>query len=79
MVNEREYFAPRVKVSFSRSSTKDGGTGSHVEVSEGCEALEARRIYDLAVLLKRMADAELRGPSLEEQLEKSVEREKARL
>ncbi len=79
MVSEHEYSAPLCKVSFRRSSTKDGGAGYDIEVSAGCGIVEANTAYEMAADLKRRADAELRGPSLEEQLEKSVERERARL
>ena len=79
MVSEHEYSAPLCKVHFTRSSTKDGGTGYSVEVSYGCESFEANRVYDLALALKHRADAELRGPSLEEQLEKSVKVQRERV
>ncbi len=81
MVSEHEFAPPLCKVHFTRSSTKDGGTGYSIEVAADCGINEANRIYEIAVHLKRKADAELRGPSLEEQLEKSikVQREKVQL
>lgn len=73
-LNEHEIAAPRVKVSFHRSSTKDGGTGFSVEASEGCTKREAERVFDLALELKQRADEALKGPSLEEKLEESLAR-----
>lgn len=59
MNDDHQLAPPRVKVSFHRSSTKDGQTGYSVEGSEGLTRSEAERVFALVAELKRMADAEL--------------------
>lgn len=55
----------RCKVVFTRSSTKDGGVGYTLQVSEGCTEEEADRIFDLAYALKLRADAVLAGKTVQ--------------
>lgn len=59
MNDEHELAPPRVKVSFHRSSARDGQTGYSVEGSEGLVTGEAMRVFAIVAELKRMADAEL--------------------
>ena len=47
---------PRVTVSWTKASTKDGNTGYHIHVAEGCVAEEASRVFDIALALKEQAD-----------------------
>ena len=54
--------APRVKIGFHKSSTKDGGEGYSVEVLEGADPEEAQRVYDMAAGLREQAIAALKPP-----------------
>ena len=47
---------PRVTVSWTKASTKDGNTGYHIHVAEGCDAGEASRVFGIALALKERAD-----------------------
>lgn len=73
-MNERhnEWIREKVHVSFRRSSSSGGAEGWDVDVYEGATAEEAQRVFDLAVMLRRKAQEELRGPSLEAKLEASI-------
>ena len=76
-MNERhnEWIREKVHVSFRKSSSKDGAEGFDVDVYEGATTEEAHRVFDLAVMLRRKAQEELRGPSLEDQLDISIQAE----
>ena len=52
---------PRVTVSWTKASTKDGNTGYHIHVAEDCDAGEASRVFGIALALKERADAVLLG------------------
>ena len=55
---------PRVKVTFTRSSTRDGGLGYSIQVEEGVTATECDRIFAIAYSLKQKADDALRNKLL---------------
>ena len=73
--SHNEWIREKVHVSFRKSSSKDGAEGWDVDVYEGATAEEAQRVFGLAVMLRRKAQEELRGPSLEEKLEASIQAE----
>lgn len=60
------------QVDFSKSSSKDGGTGYRVSVSHGCQDREALRVFILASELKEKADALVAGKTIEEALQESL-------
>ena len=73
--SHNEWTREKVHVSFRKSSSTNGAEGWDVDVYEGATAEEAQRVFGLAVMLRRKAQEELRGPSLEEQLEISIQAE----
>lgn len=67
----------RVTVSFKKSSSRDGSEGFDIDVLEGADEEEAERVMALAKKLRQEALDAIKGPSLEEQLEASVNGGKA--
>lgn len=63
---------PRCEVTFTKSSSRDGGSGYSVRVRQGCTLKEADTTFDIAFMLKAKADAVLAGKPLIETLEKSL-------
>ena len=61
MTNETELSTPKVSVTFTRSSTKDGGQGYTIRVDEGATEDECTRVFDLANVLRIAAVKQITG------------------
>ena len=61
MTNDAELSTPKVSITFSRSSTKDGGQGYTIRVDEGADEGECTRVFDLANVLRIAALKEITG------------------
>ena len=74
-------FEPRISISFTKGSTKDGPLGCHVRVDEGADEAEAERVLALAgrIFIEALAiiTPTIKGQTLEEQLEESIAKAKA--
>lgn len=60
MTNENEVHIPRVSVTFTRSSTKDGGRGYTIQVQEGVSVDEVKRVFDMAKAAQEDAEQVIR-------------------
>lgn len=72
-----EQLGRRVVVTFKKSSTRDGAEGYDIQVADGATDAEADDVFAIATRLRVQAQALLKGPSLEQQLEESLSGGKA--
>lgn len=71
-MNEELAERSKVSVTFTRSSTKDGGQGYTIHVEEGASEDEAARVFGIANSLRDNALAVLSGKSTAELLAESI-------
>ena len=62
-----DFQPPHIKVTFTRSSQRDGQEGYSVEVDEGADELvDLDRVMTMALWLRKQAKAAIAGPPLAE-------------
>jgi hypothetical protein len=61
MPERNEVHTPNVGVTFTKSSTKDGGAGYTIYVNEGVEGEEAGRVMKIALELRDEAEEVVRS------------------